>query len=117
MRVTIGRSWPSGFAAQLDGESVAGAVVEPATGRVLALASAPTFSPTPVGMATAAAAPTATPAPQVVFGDPERDPFKSVLVEEGPGYVLGHGAVVIAAPLKIRNGSGSPLRVLALVHE
>src|SRR5204862_4992669 len=25
------------------------------------------------------------------------------------------GAVVIAAPLKIRNGSGSPLRVLALV--
>ena len=27
------------------------------------------------------------------------------------------GAVVIAAPLKIRNGSGSPLRVLALVHE
>lgn len=27
------------------------------------------------------------------------------------------GAVVIAAPLKIRNGSGSPLRVLALVHD
>ena len=26
------------------------------------------------------------------------------------------GAVVIAAPLKIRNGSGSPLRVLALIH-
>jgi kynurenine formamidase len=25
------------------------------------------------------------------------------------------GAVVIAAPLKIRNGSGSPLRVLALI--
>jgi kynurenine formamidase len=25
------------------------------------------------------------------------------------------GAVVFAAPLKIRNGSGSPLRVLALV--
>jgi len=27
------------------------------------------------------------------------------------------GAVVIAAPLKIANGSGSPLRVLALVHD
>ena len=27
------------------------------------------------------------------------------------------GAVVIAAPLKIRNGSGSPLRVLALVED
>ena len=27
------------------------------------------------------------------------------------------GSVVIAAPLKIRNGSGSPLRVLALVHD
>jgi kynurenine formamidase len=27
------------------------------------------------------------------------------------------GAVVVAAPLKIRNGSGSPLRVLALVEE
>jgi len=27
------------------------------------------------------------------------------------------GAIVIAAPLKIRNGSGSPLRVIALVHE
>jgi isatin hydrolase len=27
------------------------------------------------------------------------------------------GAVVIAAPLKIVNGSGSPLRVLALVEE
>jgi len=27
------------------------------------------------------------------------------------------GAVVIAAPLKIRNGSGSPLRVLALIHD
>ena len=27
------------------------------------------------------------------------------------------GAVVIAAPLKIQNGSGSPLRVLALVHD
>ena len=27
------------------------------------------------------------------------------------------GAVIIAAPLKIENGSGSPLRVLALVHE
>lgn len=27
------------------------------------------------------------------------------------------GAVIIAAPLKIRNGSGSPLRVLALVQE
>jgi kynurenine formamidase len=26
------------------------------------------------------------------------------------------GALVIAAPLKIRNGSGSPLRVLALVQ-
>jgi kynurenine formamidase len=26
------------------------------------------------------------------------------------------GAVVIAAPLKIRNGSGSPLRVLALTY-
>jgi kynurenine formamidase len=26
------------------------------------------------------------------------------------------GALVIAAPLKIRNGSGSPLRALALVH-
>jgi len=26
------------------------------------------------------------------------------------------GAVVFAAPLKIRNGSGSPLRVLALIH-
>ena len=26
------------------------------------------------------------------------------------------GSVVIAAPLKIRNGSGSPLRVLALIH-
>jgi kynurenine formamidase len=25
------------------------------------------------------------------------------------------GAVVLAAPLKIRNGSGSPLRVLALM--
>jgi kynurenine formamidase len=25
------------------------------------------------------------------------------------------GAIVFAAPLKIRNGSGSPLRVLALV--
>ena len=27
------------------------------------------------------------------------------------------GAVVFAAPLKIRNGSGSPLRVIALVHD
>jgi kynurenine formamidase len=27
------------------------------------------------------------------------------------------GAVLFAAPLKIRNGSGSPLRVLALVEE
>jgi len=27
------------------------------------------------------------------------------------------GAIVIAAPLKIRNGSGSPLRVIALVHD
>jgi kynurenine formamidase len=27
------------------------------------------------------------------------------------------GSVVIAAPLKIRNGSGSPLRVLALIHD
>ena len=27
------------------------------------------------------------------------------------------GAVLITAPLKIENGSGSPLRVLALVHE
>jgi kynurenine formamidase len=26
------------------------------------------------------------------------------------------GAVVVAAPLKIRNGSGSPLRVLALME-
>jgi kynurenine formamidase len=26
------------------------------------------------------------------------------------------GAVVIAAPLKIRNGSGSPLRVIAMVE-
>jgi kynurenine formamidase len=26
------------------------------------------------------------------------------------------GAVVIAAPLKIRNGSGSPLRAIALVE-
>jgi kynurenine formamidase len=26
------------------------------------------------------------------------------------------GAIVFAAPLKIRNGSGSPLRVLALVE-
>jgi kynurenine formamidase len=26
------------------------------------------------------------------------------------------GAVVIAAPLKIRNGSGSPLRVIALME-
>jgi kynurenine formamidase len=26
------------------------------------------------------------------------------------------GAVIVAAPLKIRNGSGSPLRVLALVE-
>jgi kynurenine formamidase len=26
------------------------------------------------------------------------------------------GALVIAAPLKIRNGSGSPLRVIALVE-
>jgi kynurenine formamidase len=28
-----------------------------------------------------------------------------------------HGAVIVAAPLKIENGSGSPLRVLALVAE
>ena len=27
------------------------------------------------------------------------------------------GSVVFAAPLKIRNGSGSPLRVIALVHD
>jgi kynurenine formamidase len=27
------------------------------------------------------------------------------------------GAVIVAAPLKIRGGSGSPLRVLALVEE
>ena len=27
------------------------------------------------------------------------------------------GAVVFAAPLKIRNGSGSPLRVLALMEK
>jgi kynurenine formamidase len=27
------------------------------------------------------------------------------------------GSLVIAGPLKIRNGSGSPLRVLALVEE
>ena len=26
------------------------------------------------------------------------------------------GALILAAPLKIRNGSGSPLRVLALVE-
>jgi kynurenine formamidase len=27
------------------------------------------------------------------------------------------GSIVIAAPLKIRNGSGSPLRVIALIHD
>ena len=27
------------------------------------------------------------------------------------------GAVLIAAPLKIENGSGSPLRVIALVYD
>ncbi len=27
------------------------------------------------------------------------------------------GAIIVAAPLKIENGSGSPLRVIALVHE
>ena len=32
-----------------------------------------------------------------------------------PGPVAAPVALVVAAPLKIENGSGSPLRVLALV--
>jgi aconitate hydratase len=54
-----------------------------------------------------------TPAPQVAVGDPERDPFKSVLVEEGNTYVIGHGAVVIAAITSCTNTSNPQVLMAA----
>jgi aconitate hydratase len=53
------------------------------------------------------------PAPQVAVGDPERDPFKSVLVEEGNTYVIGHGAVVIAAITSCTNTSNPQVLMAA----
>jgi aconitate hydratase len=56
------------------------------------------------------AAPATTP---VAVGDPERDPFKSVLVEEGNTYVIGHGAVVIAAITSCTNTSNPQVLMAA----
>ena len=55
----------------------------------------------------------ATPAAPVALGDPERDPFKSVLVEEGNTYVIGHGAVVIAAITSCTNTSNPQVLMAA----
>jgi aconitate hydratase len=57
---------------------------------------------------TAAAQPTAT---AVAVGDPERDPFKSVMVEDS--FVLGHGAVVVAAITSCTNTSNPQVLMAA----
>jgi aconitate hydratase len=54
-----------------------------------------------------AAAPTDT----VAVGDPERDPFKSVVTEDG--FVLGHGAVVVAAITSCTNTSNPAVLMAA----
>jgi aconitate hydratase len=46
-------------------------------------------------------------------GDADRDPFKSVTVDGGDGYVLGHGAVVIAAITSCTNTSNPQVLMAA----
>jgi aconitate hydratase len=46
-------------------------------------------------------------------GDADRDPFKTVTVDGGNGYVLGHGAVVIAAITSCTNTSNPQVLMAA----
>jgi aconitate hydratase len=46
-------------------------------------------------------------------GDTDRDPFKSVTVDTNDGYVLGHGAVVIAAITSCTNTSNPQVLMAA----
>ena len=45
--------------------------------------------------------------------DPERDPFETVLAEDGNAFVLGHGAVVIAAITSCTNTSNPQVMMAA----
>jgi aconitate hydratase len=53
----------------------------------------------------------ATTTDTVAVGDPERDPFKSVVTEDG--FVLGHGAVVVAAITSCTNTSNPAVLMAA----
>jgi len=54
----------------------------------------------------------ATPVGAAATGDPERDPFKSVSVDDGR-FVIGHGAVVIAAITSCTNTSNPQVLMAA----
>jgi aconitate hydratase len=55
----------------------------------------------------------AQPVGAAASGDPERDLFKSVTVENGQSFVIGHGAVVIAAITSCTNTSNPAVLMAA----